>query len=243
MMTKIIGLLATPIIGISLFQMHTTAPKPKAITTVSTIPSTHYQLQSITKWILDVPHIQQLPELPRGCEVTSLAMLLQDAGVHVDKVELANKLRVLPYRDSNGVYGNMHEGFVGDMYHLDTGGIGVFAEPIYNLGKQYLGNRLINLTKQPVSAIYDAIENGSPVWVITTSTFSPLQDSDFLTWNTSQGQMKVTYRQHSVVVTGFDSDYVYVNDPLSDTPNTRVNRKLFEEAWIQMGSQAIAYSS
>ena len=42
--------------------------------------------------IEDVPFIKQLPELPRGCEVTSLAMLLQYKGVQVDKMQLASEI-------------------------------------------------------------------------------------------------------------------------------------------------------
>lgn len=65
--------------------------------------------------IEDVPFIKQLPELPRGCEVTSLAMLLQYKGVQVDKMQLASEIHRVPF-EQNGVRGNPYEGFVGNIY-------------------------------------------------------------------------------------------------------------------------------
>lgn len=50
-----------------------------------------------------VPHIQQFPELPRGCEVTSLAMIMQYAGVSIDKMTLAEEVATVPFLDQNGV--------------------------------------------------------------------------------------------------------------------------------------------
>ncbi len=45
------------------------------------------------KVILDVPLISQKPELKYGCEVTSLAMVLQHAGIKVNKMQLANSIQ------------------------------------------------------------------------------------------------------------------------------------------------------
>ena len=53
--------------------------------------------------IEDVPFIKQLPELPRGCEVTSLAMFFCNIkGVQVDKMQLASEIHRVPF-EQNGL--------------------------------------------------------------------------------------------------------------------------------------------
>ena len=58
---------------------------------------------------LDVPALRQLPELYNGCEVTSLAMLLQASGSSVDKLTLAKQIKkdLTPFKGSSlkGVFG------------------------------------------------------------------------------------------------------------------------------------------
>jgi uncharacterized protein YvpB len=191
--------------------------------------------------LVNVPHIQQMPELPRGCEVTSLAMLLQYAGVSVNKMTLANEITTIPFRDSNGLKGNPNEGFVGDIYSFDNPGYGVYHAPIAALAQTYLPGRIIDLTGGSIVSVYNMIDNGSPVWVITNSRFSQLPESEFTTWQTSSGEIQITYREHSVLVVGYDENNVYLNDPLADQPYTAVPRDSFEESWIQMGKQAISY--
>jgi uncharacterized protein YvpB len=191
--------------------------------------------------IVDVPLIQQMPELPRGCEVTSLAMLLQYAGVYVDKMTLANEITTIPFRDSNGLKGNPNDGFVGDIYSFDNSGYGVYHAPIAALAETYLPGRIIDLTGGSIDSVYNMIDNGSPVWVITNSRFSQLPESEFTTWQTSSGEIQITYREHSVLVVGYDENNVYLNDPLADQPYTAVSRDSFEDSWTQMGKQAISY--
>ena len=163
--------------------------------------------------IENVPFIKQLPELPRGCEVTSLAMLLQYKGVQVDKMQLASEIHRVPF-EQNGLRGNPYEGFVGNIYTKAEPGYGVYNKPIFNLAEKYVSEKVINLTDRDVKDLYKVISSGSPVWVIINTTFQPLAESSFETWNTSSGEVKITYFEHSVVVVGYDQNFVYVNDPL-----------------------------
>jgi uncharacterized protein YvpB len=186
------------------------------------------------------PHIKQLPELPRGCEVTSLAMMIQQAGVRVGKMELAKEVRKVPFK-ANGQKGNPYDGFVGNMYTFSQPGLGVYNGPIQELAEKYLPNRVVNLTGYDFSYIYKMLDKGVPVWVITNSWFSHLPSSQFMTWKTSSGPIKITYREHSVLVTGYDDNYIYINDPLYHKANRAVKKSEFIAAWIQMGKQAISY--
>jgi uncharacterized protein YvpB len=189
---------------------------------------------------INAPHIKQLPELPRGCEVTSLAMMIQQAGVKVGKMELAKEVRKVPFK-TNGLNGNPYDGFVGNIYTFSQPGLGVYNGPIQKLAEKYLPNRVVNLSGYDFSYIYKMLDKGVPVWVITNSWFSHLPSSQFKTWQTSSGPLRITYREHSVLVTGYDANYIYINDPLYHRANRAVNKADFISSWIQMGKQAISY--
>lgn len=194
--------------------------------------------------ILDVPRIKQLPELPRGCEVTSLAMLLKYRSIDVSKMQLAQQVKKdsTPYKiDDIGKihYGNPYEGFVGDMYDKNKNGYGVYHGPIAELAKEYSGDAVADLTGLEFEEILYIIQIGSPVWVITNITYDALEDSYFNIWHTPTGIVKTTNRLHSVIMTGFSKNKIYINDPLRDEKNIGLDREKFKKAWEQMGNQAI----
>jgi len=203
--------------------------------------------KSISK-LIDAPLISQMPELPRGCEVTSLAMLLRTSGISeakVKKTKLAKEIKrdTTPYRKENGqiYFGNPYDGFVGDMYSLNTPGYGVYHGPLAELAEQYIPNKVIDMTGSEFEDIMFPVSNGNPVLVIHNSWFKKLPESQFQTWNTPTGRVKITMREHSVLVTGYDEKYIYFNDPLANMKNRKVNKKDFIDGWIQMGKQAITY--
>ena len=195
--------------------------------------------------IYNVPRISQYPELFRGCEVTSLTMLLNYKGINVNKMELAEKIKKEPFiftLNNNIKYnGNPHQGFVGDIYSKENDGYGVYNEPIYELLKQYIGGEALNLTGANFEDLYYYINKNSPVWIIINTRFKPLSEGEFHYLNTTRGNVKMTYREHSVLITGYDNEYIYYNDPMYPDMTYKKNKNEFIKAWEQMGKQAITY--
>ncbi|WHY01179.1 C39 family peptidase [Neobacillus sp. DY30] len=190
--------------------------------------------------LLAVPTLQQFPELPRGCEVTSLAMLLNFAGVSVDKLTLADEIPKVPYF-SDGYFGNPHQGFVGNMYTYNQPGLGVYHEVIEELANKYLPGQIENLTGDRFSSVQKKLNEGKPVWVIVASTFTLLSEDQWETWTTNEGEVNITRRMHSILITGYDDKNVYFNDPFYPDPNRSANLESFVASWFQFGSQAISY--
>ena len=193
--------------------------------------------------LIDAPLIKQYPELPRGCEVTGLAMLLQYEGEDVDKLILAKEIKKdsTPYSKSKGkiYFGNPHKGFVGDMYNLHNPGLGVYHEAIRELAERYLPGRIIDLTGSNFEKLKIPLSANQPVWVIINTSYQKLSDDQFQTWETPNGPIKITAKEHSVLITGYDEHFIYFNDPLTGKKNKKAPIQNFEKAWIQMGSQAI----
>lgn len=190
---------------------------------------------------IDAPLIRQLPELPNGCEVTSLTMLLNQAGLKINKMTLARQIKKVPFKEGN-YNGNPNEGFVGNLYHGGPG-YAVYHGPVFQLAERYLGDRAVDLTGKGWGQIEEQLASGSSIWVINNTNFNELSESQFVTWHTKQGNIKITFKEHSVLLTGYDQDYVYFNDPLTNTKDKKMRKSAFIKGWRQMGSQAISFNS
>ncbi len=221
-------------------------PEQSALREAAMIEEYKPEIIPIKKQILlDAPAIWQMPELPRGCEVTSLAMLLQFKDIQVDKLTLAREVKKNPaeYRLQNGkiYFGDPNEGFVGNMYTYTQPGLGVYHKPIAELAEQYLPGKIQDLTGADFQELKIHLSDNRPVWIITNTEYKRLNDSFFQTWYTPNGEVKVTTKEHSVLVTGYDESSVYFNDPLTGEKNKKAPMKDFVEAWVQMGRQAVTY--
>lgn len=192
----------------------------------------------------NAPLIKQNPELPRGCEVTSVAMLLNEAGVPVNKLELAEQVVKDPtpfkrLKSGKASWGDPNRGFIGSMYNLSKPGFGVYHEPLSFLINGHMKGNGLDLTGMDFKDVLYFLEKGHPIVTIINSRFRPV--NDWVSWEGPNGLVRVTYREHAVLLVGYDHKYVYVNDPLSGQKNRKLNRASFEQGWIQMGRQALTH--
>lgn len=188
---------------------------------------------------LEVPLIKQMaePKLYNGCEVISLAMLLNYKGIEVSKIELANQLPSVPLQYDNGLHGNPNQGFVGDINGVDPG-YSVYHKPIAKLASRYLPKNMAvkDLTGQSFVHLLHYLSKKDPIWIITTTNYQP--SNNMTTWKTPTGKVRVSWDVHSVVMTGYSKTKIFVNDPYGKKDYS-VDRKKFIKAWQQMGRQAV----
>lgn len=105
--------------------------------------------------------IGQNPELPTGCEMTAVTMMLRYAGVNITKIQVANETP----RSSNGDYG-----FVGNPY--SPSGWWVFPTGIAPVVQNHLGTSQV-MTGCSLQAIQDKLNNGHlvVVWMANMNGF------------------------------------------------------------------------
>ena len=186
---------------------------------------------------LNVPLENQMPDLPNGCEVTSLSMLMNYYGIKVSKNELAETIQHVDSFTDGGKYrGNPHQGFVGHMTIANAGWC-VYNEPLYNVARKYTSH-IENITGSNFLSLLKLVSNGHPVMIITTTTFNKVNNMQ--TWDTNTGKVNVTPSSHACVITGYSKPkkVIYVNNPYG-YKNQPVNWKNLQASYNQQGRQAL----
>lgn len=193
--------------------------------------------------MIDAPILAQLPELPAGCEITSLTMLLHYYGITKSKMELAAEMPKdetpvkLNSDGSIAYWGNPNTGFVGDVTRK-LRGFGIYHSGLFPLLKTYIP-KAIDVTGEPFEMYEQQVANQIPVVVWTTIDFNiPYK---WVTWDTPLGPIETTYAEHAVLLVGYDENNVYLNDPLSAKKQVQVNKTQFIDSWAAMGKQGLTY--
>lgn len=187
----------------------------------------------------------QEPQLPNGCEVTSLAMLLGWAGYPVDKLELYQEY--LPRQDFTEtpegwkIGGNPEEVYVGDATS-ELGGWYCFEEPIVEAGNAYLQDQGSGEQVEAVSGLShreldEFLRRDIPLVVWVTLDYDTPMDS-IHNWYLSDGTFYQPYANlHCVVVLARGDQGYLTADPLEGWQ--WVDESLFWASFDAMGRRAV----
>lgn len=193
--------------------------------------------------LLEAPAIRQFPELPSGCEITSMAMLLQFAGIEKSKMDLVKEMKKDPtpmVKSADGsisYWGNPNTGFVGDITGK-TRGFGIYHAGLFGLLQSY-APKAVDLTGGPFERLEDKLSEGVPVVAWTTLDYRA--PSQWVVWDTPLGPIQTTFMEHAVLLVGYDEENVYVNDPQTGKAQVKIQKEGFVSSWEAMGRQALSY--
>lgn len=195
--------------------------------------------------ILPVNNIQQLPEQPSGCEITSAAMVLNYFGCGTSKTELAGYFPIggLPRRAGGKMVGpDPWKVFAGSP---TDSGYGCFAPVVTLAVNQYASSagwwlKAINLSGTKASGLIPFIDAGIPVIVwATISMKEPYQGDGWFLEDTGE-YFRWPAREHCLVLIGYSGSDVVLSDPLDPQGTVRCNFALFEKRYRQLSCQAVA---
>lgn len=183
---------------------------------------------------LDVPAVQQYPELPTGCESVALTNALMSLDFELGKTDIADSW--LPRSESDFI-----TAFMGDPHSTD--GNSCMAPAIVQTADAFLmaqGSplRATDLTGSSFADVLVEAAAGNPVVVWCTIA---LGDSGNAYGTAKFGER--TYRlytnSHCVVVSGYDLDQgvVYVSDSLAG--QVSYDLETFATRYYEVGAQAV----
>lgn len=212
------------------------------------VPPDIIEIKGTAHTIPGFPEILQMPELPTGCEVTALDMVLQYLGYDVDKTTLAEEY--LPTVDSDFFYGedgilygpDMLNYFVGDPF-TEAGYI-CGAPAICTAAERYLedqggGHTAQNLTGAAPEELYELVAKDVPVLVWVSIDME--DRSDIQGWYTEDGEyIEWCTQDHGAVLIGFSEEGVTIADPI--TGIAEYDREQFESVFESRGRQCVIIS-
>lgn len=194
--------------------------------------------------IPDFPIIYQYPELPTGCEVTALTMVMRFYGCDVSKTAMAS--RYLPTTVPSFWYSggrmrgpDMDNYFVGDPFSSEgiicgTGAICTAANRYFeDTGARFAAK---DITGSTPWELYSLVDQGVPVvvWV----TIDMVDHKDESVWYTSDGRrMSYGINDHGAVLVGYGPTTVTIADPISGL--VTYSRTQFEAVFRSRGSRCV----
>lgn len=187
--------------------------------------------------IKNVENILQNPELPTGCEVTSLAIVLNYYDIGIAKTVLADTY--LP--KCNIGEGTAYDYFIGSP--RGSNAYGCYAPVIVKTTENYFEDynidnyKVADLSGTEFNELFNYVDDDIPVIVWTTIGLEESYEST--SWKIDNKSFTWRANEHCVVLYGYDIDenIVYISDPLEG--NIEYNLDTFETRYNELYKQAV----
>mgnify|MGYP002516791767 CR=1 FL=1 len=179
--------------------------------------------------------ICQYPELPTGCEMTSLTMVLNFYGVSADKCDISDNYL------EKGAVGTVdfRKAFVGDP--RDESSYGCYAPVVANTANKYLQvvgaeYKATDITGTTLEKLFSYIDNNTPVIIWATQYMREGHQS--VTWNIDGKDLTWITPEHCMVLVGYSDNYVFIADPLFGEVKS-YGKTTFNNRYQTLYSQAV----
>lgn len=183
---------------------------------------------------LDVKNILQNPQLPNGCEIVSLAIVLNYLGFEVDPVELSDK-----YLEKGEFWiDSPYKKYIGDP--KNETGTGCYAPCIIKAANNFLKDQkselmCVNVSGKDLKELEKYIDDGIPV-IIWGTVFMDCDPSIcYSYWTQYDGIVTWYMHSHCLVMTGHSaSTYVFADPLYGTTDYTKENvEKSYNQEFMQ----------
>lgn len=225
----------------------TEAPEETKVTTSRTVITSRQRKEYDSNSVyIDMANILQNPELPVGCEITALTILLNYYGFNAEKTDMAKNYLPTSWGNPKTVDGKLYKDsfydyFIGDPF---SRGYGCFSPAIEKASNSYISSHGGGYTVKNISGchpdtLYEYLIAGTPV--LCWATDGMIEPEYYETWydNATGEQLDWYLNEHCFVLAGFNiaNSTVTLNDPMKGIIDYNIDK--FEVRFKQMHSQAI----
>jgi uncharacterized protein YvpB len=229
-------------------------PSETSLTTGVTEPAVSFlslpemPADGIASAFIPTENILQNPELPTGCEITSLTMLLRFYGFNAEKVDMAENYLPVSWGNARWEGNKKYQDSFFDYFIGDPKGrgYGCFSPAIMTAAEKYLTEndtagkyKAVNISGCDPDYLYRVVLSGNPVMCWATDGMIPPEYRESWYDNETGEQLDWYLNEHAFLLVGFDTEkrLVYLSDPMKGDIFYSMDK--FELRFSEMHRQAV----
>lgn len=222
----------------------------------SLLPAFRYNAEKISEAHINVPYINQ-NKLVSGCEAVSGTMVLNFWGYNISEEDFYDNYLIRKdwrYGKDGSIYApDPNSAYVGNA-RIKSGincGFGCYSNALQKSLKKVIDSskhKSLNTTGADIAELCSKyIDNNIPV--IIWATIGMVQSRPTCKWIISYIDKNSKFKlgdnftwiahEHCLVLTGYNDNYYFCNDPYKNSKNISIDKRLLERRFKELGMQSV----